>query len=350
MNQTSEPLVSIVTPVYNGEQYLAECIESVLAQTYQNWDYTIVNNRSTDRSMEIARQYAARDKRIRVHDNTQFLPVIANHNSALRQISPKSKYCKLVFADDWIFPECIARMVAVAEEFPSVGIVGAYVLQGREVKCLGLPYQYRMFDGREICREHLLNGLYVFESANAILYRSDLVRDQDVFYNESNIHADTEVCFKLLNGADFGFVHQILTYTRVRPESLRTASDDLQTNLSGTLQILLTTGSTYLSQHELDLLLRHHIFEYYKFLGKCEIRGDKKTLNYHRQKLLDAGVGFQWWRVVLGAVAAIWGVVSNPTRYFRRTLGAQPGPVTPVRAQKGYGSVATAPADAHTRK
>jgi glycosyltransferase involved in cell wall biosynthesis len=49
------PLVSILTPVYNGEKYLAECIRSVLAQTYQNWEYTIVNNCSTDKTLEIAK-------------------------------------------------------------------------------------------------------------------------------------------------------------------------------------------------------------------------------------------------------------------------------------------------------
>src|SRR5438093_8149037 len=52
-----QPLVSVVTPIYNGEKYLAECIESVLAQTYQNWEYVIVNDCSTDRSLDIAQYY-----------------------------------------------------------------------------------------------------------------------------------------------------------------------------------------------------------------------------------------------------------------------------------------------------
>jgi len=57
MNFHEPPLVSIVTPVYNGEPYLAECIESVLAQTYPNWEYIIQNNCSTDRTLEIASEY-----------------------------------------------------------------------------------------------------------------------------------------------------------------------------------------------------------------------------------------------------------------------------------------------------
>src|SRR5262245_33791133 len=124
------PLVSVVTPVYNAAEYLQECIESVRAQTYQNWDYTIVDNCSTDGSAAIARRYAAMDSRIRVCRNAHFLPAIPNHNAALREISTASKYCKVVFGDDWLFPECLQRMVVVAEAHPSVGIVGAYCLEG----------------------------------------------------------------------------------------------------------------------------------------------------------------------------------------------------------------------------
>lgn len=60
------PVVSVVTPVYNGERHLAECLESVLAQRYPHWEHVIVDNASTDGSVDIARGYAARDARIRV--------------------------------------------------------------------------------------------------------------------------------------------------------------------------------------------------------------------------------------------------------------------------------------------
>src|ERR1041385_2860178 len=115
MTMTNEPLVSVVTPVYNGEDYLGECIESVLAQTYRNWDLTIVNNASTDRTLEIALQYAAKHPQIRVHSNERFLRVIASHNAALRWVSAESRYCKILSADDWLYPECLERMVALAE-------------------------------------------------------------------------------------------------------------------------------------------------------------------------------------------------------------------------------------------
>jgi len=320
MTSASQPLVSIVTPVYNGAVYLSECIESVLAQTHQNWDYTIVNNCSTDNSAEIARRYAAKDPRIRIHDNSEFLRVIPNHNAALRLISPSSRYCKMVFADDWMFPECLEQMVSLAEEYPSAAIIGGYVLQGREVICTGLPYSCKVVRGIEICRQHFLKRLYVFGSANAVLYRSALVRERDPFFNEANIHGDTEACFAILKNWDFGFVHQVLTFTRVRPGSLTTLSSDLQTSLAGMLQNLVRHGSAYLTSEELKERLDSHLVAYYRFLGKSLLLRDEKTIHYHRKKLIEAGIGFSWWRVVKGALAVLSDLALNPKNTIEKLL------------------------------
>ena len=148
-----EPFVSVLTPVYNGEEFLAECIESVLNQTYENFEYTIVNNRSKDRTLEIALDYAKKDNRIRVHDNREFLGVIANHNHAFSLMSPEAKYCKIVSGDDFIFPECLVRMVEHAEANPSVGIIGAYQLSGDHILWQGFKYPKAVLSGQEMCRE-----------------------------------------------------------------------------------------------------------------------------------------------------------------------------------------------------
>jgi glycosyltransferase involved in cell wall biosynthesis len=301
-----QPLVSVVTPVYNEAGYLGECIESVLAQTHTNWDYTIIDNCSTDGSGELAQRYAAKDPRIRVHRNTEFLSVIANHNVALRQISPESKYCKMVLGDDLIYPGCLEKMVGLAEAHPSVGMVGAYAQEGERIAWTGLPREESVVSGREICRRHLLEGLHIFGSANAVLYRADLVRSRDPFYSETNIHADTEVSFALLKTSDFGFVHEVLTFSRVRQASLSTVSRGLHTYFGGTLHVLLGYGPDYLTKEECKTQLTTHLTEYYRFLGKSLIqRREPKFWEYHKRQLELAGLGFSRLRVATGAVAAL---------------------------------------------
>src|SRR5262245_8491275 len=91
-----EQLVSVVTPFYNTVDYLAECIESVLGQTYQNFEFLLVNNCSNDGSLEIAQKFASLDRRIRLHNNADFRTQVANYNGALELISPESRYTKIV--------------------------------------------------------------------------------------------------------------------------------------------------------------------------------------------------------------------------------------------------------------
>jgi glycosyltransferase involved in cell wall biosynthesis len=85
----------VVTPVHNGEQFLAECIESVLAQTYEDFEYIIVDDGSTDASLDIMQAYARKDGRIRVERRGTSAGVIESHNIAFGFMSPMAKYCKV---------------------------------------------------------------------------------------------------------------------------------------------------------------------------------------------------------------------------------------------------------------
>lgn len=293
MKAPSLPLVSIVTPAYNEEKHLPECIEKVLAQTYSNWDYTIVNNCSTDGTLAIALRYAAENPRIRVISNDTLVPAVANFNIALRQISSTSKYCKMLLADDSMFPECLERMVAVMEKHPSVGIVGAYGLKDPEVLWVGLRYPSPLVSGREICRQRLLGGPYVFGSQTSVLYRSDLVRSHDPFYNESSTQPDSDVCFELLRGCDFGFVHQVLTVSRERTGSLLAASRELNTAAPDTLSQLIAYGPYYLTPEEYQNSLKLTVSKYYDFLAASLLRRRSgKFWDYHKERLKKEGMPF----------------------------------------------------------
>jgi len=320
MTSAQQPLVSIITPVYNDARFIARCIESVLAQSYTNWDYTIVNNCSTDSSGEIARDYAAKDPRIRVHDNTEFLSALRNHNTAIQQLSPQSKYCKLLFSDDWLFPNCIADMVGLAELHPSIGVVGAYGLQGSEVLWSGLPYPSSVLSGRDVCRKFFLDGLYVFGSATSVLYRSDLVRNHDPFYNESNIHSDMESCIALLSECDFGFVHQILTYRRVWTGSMSTFTDDLYSLLGGRLYALVTYGPRFLSEEEYSCCIENYLSEYYNFLAVSFMRLSRsgEFWEFHKKQLHLSGFELDRLRLMGAAVRRFCRAILNPNESIEK--------------------------------
>lgn len=313
MNTKSQPLVSIVTPVYNEEEYVAECIESVLAQTYQNWDYTVVNNCSRDRTLEIARSYAAKDPRIRVHANERFLEMMANHNVAVRQISPASKYCKVVLGDDWIYPRCLEQMVAVGEAYPSVGIVSAYEQFGQQVRIKGLPVEQNLVSGREASRQFLLDKLLLFGSQTSVLYRADLVRSRTPFYVESEMYADFEACFALLSKSDLGFVHEILTFSRPRPGSIGAISADLGAHYGSVLGMLFAYGKGCLTIEEFEECLGRKLSEYYRFLGRrLLVERDPGFWSYHKRTFAGLGLNYSRTRVTKAAVGQLWDSVVNP--------------------------------------
>jgi glycosyltransferase involved in cell wall biosynthesis len=290
----SEPLVSVVTPVYNGAEFIHECIESVLAQTYENWEYLIVDNCSTDGTLEIARSYEDRDPRIRVLTPNAFVDQIESGNRSLREIAPESKYTKVLHADDWLFPECLERMVEVAERNPSVGIVSAYRLEETKVTLTGLPVAISVVRGREICRSTLLGPLYLFGSPTSILVRSDLVRARDPFYDRTfcvtedyALSEDQDVCCAILGQSDFGFVHQVLTFTRRPAGSPFSAFVRLGAFLPELTNLVTRYGRVYLTRREYQCRLAALLARYGFFLlTRFPRLADPDFRVYHRAAAL----------------------------------------------------------------
>lgn len=310
----SAPFVSFVTPFYNTHDHLRECIDSVLRQTYQNWEYLLVDNCSTDGSTEIAAHYASRlPKKVRLIHTTSFMSQVQNYNFAVSLVSPFSKYCKMVQADDWLFPDCVRSMVDLAEAHPSVGIVGAYELAGESVQMAGLPYPSREVPGRDVCRLFYLKDKYLFGTPTSLLLRSDVVRSRVPFYEERYApFEDAHVCFDLLTTWNFGFVHQILTYSRRDDKSL--LSDIL--SFGGLLLFRLATvighGRDYLSHEEYDRTLRDAERRYFGYLARCACarrQEGPEFWHFHRQGLAAMNYSLDWrllrrWipRAVLGRI------------------------------------------------
>jgi len=289
------PPVSVVTPVYNTAEHLAECIESVLRQDFTDFEYVVVDNRSDDGSGEIAEELARRDARVRVVHNREHLAQAPNYNHALRQIHPGSRYCKMVQADDWIAPECVGRMVALAEQDPAIAMVGSYRLVGDDVAHVGLPCQdpvrlTSVMDGREACRLFLLRHRYLFGTPTTLLYRSDLVRSRQRFYREDSRHEDSEVCFELLGGHRFGFVHQVLSFTRVEQDSMSGSVQDLDPVLLHRFLVTRRWGRLHLEPEEYRRCLAACEREVYRSLVEADpLARDPRRRRYRDELFRTAG-------------------------------------------------------------
>lgn len=315
MVKTTEPLVSIVTPVYNGESYLDECIRSVLQQTYQNWEYIILNNCSTDRTLEIAQKYAVNDKRIHIHNTTTLLPIMKNWNHALSLISPYSEYCKVVHADDLLFSQCLKQMVSVAQSQPTIGIVGSYGLWGDRVVCRGLPEQTEYLPGKDLCRLTLLNRVNCFWSPSSLLIRSDLIRKRHEYYDVLHLHADVKACYETLKESDFGFVHQILTFIRKHEESVTsTVAAPYNRFIVDNLDHLVKFGSFFLNPSEYNRQLSLKTKQYYSFLAKSLIECREKSFwHFHQNALKKMGKKLNYFRLIHTAFRHM---VYKPFEYF----------------------------------
>ncbi len=300
MASPETPLVSVVTPVYNGAAYLEECIESVLQQSWQHFEYVIVDNASTDRTGEIAELYASKDERVRVVRNDTLLPIIPNWNLAMRQIAPESVYTKVLHGDDLLFTECIEKMVELAEAHSEVGIVGAFRLDGDVPRpSPGIAHGRPVVSGREVVGDTLRQRYSVFGSPSNLLLRSQLVRERPDFYDARYLHADKAVCFELLERCDFGWVPQILSYTRIHDDSeSSTTADRLGTKRLENLLMLREYGPRHLPADELRGLLERAEQEHYRFLARRLLRPEVRR--HHRERMADHGIPLDAWKLAVG--------------------------------------------------
>lgn len=118
--------VSIILPVYNGEKYLSSAIESILRQTYQNFELIIIDDCSTDKSNQIAKYYARTDARIRIYKNRENRKLPRSLNAGFRQAT--GDLFTWTSHDNILKPETIETMVHVFEEKPDIDFVYADII------------------------------------------------------------------------------------------------------------------------------------------------------------------------------------------------------------------------------
>lgn len=122
-----KPFISVFTPNYNGSKYIGDCIQSILDQSYSNFEYIIIDDGSTDNSWDIIQQFSAKDDRIKVYRNERNLHVVRTRNKAFELCSPESKYFAILDSDDIALPDRLDHQIEFLEKNKDFGIIGSNI-------------------------------------------------------------------------------------------------------------------------------------------------------------------------------------------------------------------------------
>ncbi|HZI60573.1 MAG TPA: glycosyltransferase family A protein [Pyrinomonadaceae bacterium] len=136
MQPTAKPLISVVMPVYNALPFLDDSVNSILTQTFTDFEFVIFDDASTDGSVERLRQWAARDNRIKLHESTTQLGLSGSSNAVVTHA--RAAIVARMDADDVAHPDRLRRQWQIIETQPDVAVVGTLCIgigaNGREVR------------------------------------------------------------------------------------------------------------------------------------------------------------------------------------------------------------------------
>ena len=224
-------MVSVIIPVYNVEKYLEECVDSVLAQTYTDWEAILVDDGATDSSGRMCDAYAAKDPRIRViHRENGGLS--AARNTGLK--AARGEYVYFLDSDDYIEPDTLALLLETAErEQADVVFFDGYVFfdECEEDGCVSrylrkAPYAPK--NGRKMLPELLEKGEYR-TAVPLMLFRKGYLLENELWFAEGIIHEDELFTFLVYNAdGRVAHCHRQLYARRIRPASIMTSSGALR--------------------------------------------------------------------------------------------------------------------------
>ncbi len=117
--------LAVIMPVYNAEQFLKECVDAILNQTYTDFQLLACNDGSKDSSLAILEEYAARDSRVTVLCNPENLGIVGTRNHLLSKLPADAEFVAMIDADDVCYPDRFERQIAFLQEHPEIGGVGS---------------------------------------------------------------------------------------------------------------------------------------------------------------------------------------------------------------------------------
>jgi len=219
------PKISVVIPVYNSARYLPECLDSILAQDFRDYEILIADDGSTDGSADIIKSYAQKDARIRWWQNPKNLGLTGNHNAVMSEA--RGEFIKFIHQDDKILqPSAFAKMLEPLERDASVSLVGAASeLINAQSQALAVRNYFRKtgtLDGKEVIVKCLEENKNILGEPTLVMFRRrQAARGFDPRYRQI---VDMEFWFHLLEQGRFAYIAAPLFGFRVHPQQASAAN------------------------------------------------------------------------------------------------------------------------------
>jgi glycosyltransferase involved in cell wall biosynthesis len=215
-------LVSVCIPAYNNGSYISETIKCILEQSYQNLELVIVDDRSTDNTVDVIKSF--NDKRIRFYQNETNLGMHGNWNKALSHC--KGEFMKLVCGDDLIDRDCIEKQLAVLTSSGNENVVMA-VAKRRIIKHNGKEMfgsWYKLpagrYSGMRAMKLCVTMGTNLIGEPMSVLFRGNVFRNSGIILGSNNYLIDMDMYSKLLQYGDLVMMKEYLAAFRIYSTSM----------------------------------------------------------------------------------------------------------------------------------
>lgn len=208
------PTVSVLIPAYNYARYLPEAIESVLSQSYSDFELLIVDNCSTDDTEVLCRKYMEKDERVRYIRNADNIGMFRNYNQSL--LHANGTYIKFLNADDKFHPELLKDFVKIFDTYANVSLVTSYkeIFDARS-KIIKQPFHGLLKGEEAIIKALSEEGNWIGEPTTVMFKRENLT--MGLFDPSLLMFADFDMWLRQLQLGDIYVIDKVLSYFREHP-------------------------------------------------------------------------------------------------------------------------------------
>lgn len=262
----SKPEISIIMPVYNTEKYVAEAIDSALNQTFENFEFIIIDDWSTDSSRNIIQKYVQQDKRIKAFQNVKNKGVSQTLNKAIQKSN--TNYLVRMDADDIMHPQRIEKQYQYMIENPTVGIISTdiYIMNEKWDKIWTRKYNKNIskiiFNESPICHP-------------ATLYKKDIILKLGWYNSQYDAAEDYELWLRAyMHKINFHILPDFLLSYRVYKDSSQ--KNIVKKKLEKTIHLKKYIFKKYKKHKEIRMV--NHIRLYGEILLKYTLK--PKTILY----------------------------------------------------------------------